>query len=82
MKTKLNKKDCPRSFQKGDLVLMWNKRNERVGKHGNFEILWLGPCKIEYFASSNSFYLSHLDGERLPLPMNGKILKILYQGNI
>jgi hypothetical protein len=61
---------------------MWNKRIEKAGKHGKFEILWLGPYKIEDIAGNNSFYLSHLDGERLPLPVNGKILKMFYEDNI
>ena len=47
---------------------MWNKRNEKVGNNCKFEILWLGPYKIEGFLGNNFFYLSHLDGERVPLP--------------
>jgi hypothetical protein len=33
----------PRVLQKGDLVLIWDKRSEKLGKHGKFDKLWLGP---------------------------------------
>jgi hypothetical protein len=55
-------------FSKGDLVLLWNKIIEKAGKHGKFESLWLGPYKIEYVAGNNSFYLSHMDGEKFHFP--------------
>lgn len=32
-----------KEFQKGDLVLMWNKKSEKSGKHGKFDSLWFGP---------------------------------------
>jgi hypothetical protein len=61
---------------------MEQMKMKKQGKHGKFESLWLGPYMIEDVASANSFYLSHLDGEKFPLPMNGKALKLFYQGNI
>jgi hypothetical protein len=27
----------PRELKKGDLVLMWKRRDEKLGKHGKFE---------------------------------------------
>jgi hypothetical protein len=59
-------------MQRGDMVHMWDQRHEKPGKHGKFNKLWLKPYKIEYVSGSNSFYLSHLDGEKFPLPVNGK----------
>jgi hypothetical protein len=82
MKTRFDKKDHPRNFQKDDIFLMWNKQNEKVGKQSEFESLCLGPYKSEGFADNNYFYIRHLDGERLPFLMNGEVLKILYEGNI
>jgi hypothetical protein len=61
---------------------MFNKRIQKEGKHGKFESLWLGPYKIDDVAGNNSFYLSHIDGERLPLSVNGKVLKMFYENNI
>jgi hypothetical protein len=40
--------------------------------------MWLGPYKIENVVGSNSFYISHLDGEKLPLHVNGKHLYMYY----
>lgn len=75
VKGTFDKKAHPRILQKGDLVLMWDKRKKKPGKHDKFDNLWLGRYKIEDAADTNSFYLNHLDGEMLQLPMNGKILK-------
>ena len=61
---------------------MWNKINERLVKHGKFESVWLGPYQIEYVSSKNSFYLIHLNGHKLPLPIDEKSLKIFYLGEI
>lgn len=44
-------------FQKGDMVLLWDKKNEKPGKHGKFDSLWLGPCLIDEVAGNNSFFL-------------------------
>jgi hypothetical protein len=59
-------------------VLMWDKQRENPGKHGKFNSLWRGPFLVESVARNNYFYLSHLDGEKLPLPMNGQTLKLYY----
>jgi hypothetical protein len=52
-------------MKKRDLVLMWDKKKEKPGKHGKFDSLWLGPYKIEDVVGENYFYLNHLDGEKL-----------------
>jgi hypothetical protein len=36
----------PRTFQKDDMVLLWDKRKEKPGKHGKFDSLWMGPYII------------------------------------
>lgn len=36
----------PKSFQVGDIVLLWNKRKEKPWKHGKFDSLWMGPYII------------------------------------
>jgi hypothetical protein len=76
-KKKFDKRDCQRNLQEGDLVLLWNKKGEKPGNHGKFESLWLGPYQIQGVAGNNSFYLSHLDGEKLPLPINRNFLSLL-----
>jgi hypothetical protein len=64
-----------RSFKKGDLVLMWDKIREKHGIHQKFDSLWLGPYTIEEISGLESFYLSTLEGRRIPLPVNGSLLK-------
>ena len=57
---------------------MWNKTNEKQGKHGNFESIWLGPYQIYDVACNNYFFPSHINGEKLPFlfkqEMIGEIL--------
>jgi hypothetical protein len=50
--------------------------DEKPRKHGKFDSLWLGLYRIEDVVGLNSFYVSHLDGENFPLPVNGKVLKL------
>ena len=74
-KERFDKNTCQCQLQIGYLVLLWDKRREDLGKHGKFEILWLGPYQITNIAGPNAFCLSHLDGEKSPLPVNEKELK-------
>ena len=69
-------------FQKGDMVLLWDKRREKPGKHGKFDSLWMGPYIIHDVVGDNSFYLSDMDGEKQSLPVNGQILKLFFSENI
>ena len=77
VKRAFDKTTRKRVFSIGDTVLLWDKRREKPGKHGKFDSLWLGPFIIKDEAGPNSFYLSHLDGEPMKFPMNGKQLELL-----
>ena len=52
----------PRAFQIGDTVLLWDKRREKLGKHGKFDSLWKGLFIIRDMADTNSFFLNTMDG--------------------
>ena len=82
VKRTFDKSSRQRDFQVGDTVLLWDKRREKPGKHGTFDSLWTGPYLIHSIAGTNSFNLSHLDGERLPLPINGQLIKLFFKANI
>jgi hypothetical protein len=41
-------------------------------------MLWLGAFMIEAIVGPNTFYLSHLDGEKIELPVNEKYMKPYY----
>jgi hypothetical protein len=54
--------------QVGNLVLLWDKKNEKSGDRGKFDSLWLGPYLIDAVEGSNTFYLSDSDSIREELP--------------
>ena len=62
----------------GDLVLLWDKRQEPRGMHSKFQSLWKGPFQIVQVNQNNSFKLAYPSGEWLPYSYNGQDLK-LYQ---
>jgi hypothetical protein len=78
VKKTFDKRANSKCFKTGDIVLMWDKLKEKPDKHMKLDSLWRGPFIIESVAGTNYFYLSQLDGERLPLPMNGQILELYY----
>jgi hypothetical protein len=75
IKRTFDKSSRQRDFEAGDIVLLWDKQREKPGSHGKFDSLWAGPYIIQDVATNNSFVLSRLDGEKLPLPVNGQLLK-------
>jgi hypothetical protein len=82
VKKAFDKSSRKRDFQVGDTVLLWDKGREKTGKHGKFDSLWTGPYLIHSIAGTNSFNLSHLDGEVLSLPVNGQLLKLFFKADL
>jgi hypothetical protein len=50
-------------FQKGKLVLLWNKAKENPSLHTKFEALWIGPYTIENILGYNSYLLKDMKGD-------------------
>jgi hypothetical protein len=75
IKSTFDHKDKERSFAKGDLVLLWDKRKEKPGMHKKFDSLWTGPYKILSHAGTNSFNLGTMEGESLRLSVNSLHIK-------
>eukprot|EP00253_Pinus_taeda_P002734 PITA_02734 len=67
-----------KQFQVGDLVLKWDKSHEDKGKHTKFQKMWLGPFQICEKIGHSTFILQDLSGLRDSLPVNGLILKKLF----
>eukprot|EP00253_Pinus_taeda_P023309 PITA_23309 len=67
-----------KQFQVGDLVLKWDKAHEDKGKHTKFQKMWLGPFQICEKLGHSTFMLQDLSGLRDSLPINGLILKKLF----
>jgi hypothetical protein len=64
-----------KSFQKGELVLLWNKDKEKPSMHTKLEELWIGMDIIEKILGFNSYMLKNMKGKMLILHVNGKHLK-------
>jgi len=82
IKKRFDKSSRSRSLQVGDMVLLWDRKNEKLGKHKKFDSLWLGPYPIRGIAGPNAFQLSTLEGEPLQLPANGQLLKLFFKDDI
>lgn len=82
LKRNFDKSSRNRMFSNNNMVLLWDRRNEKPRNQGKFDNLWLGPYIIKEAARINSYHLSTLDGEQLKLPMNGQLLKLFYKENI
>jgi hypothetical protein len=50
-----DRKEKGKQFQVGDMVLLWDKKNDKAGDHGKFDSLWLGPYRINSAVGPNTF---------------------------
>jgi hypothetical protein len=75
IKIYFDKRKTVNNFQKGELVLLWNKAKEKLSMHTNFEALWIGPYVIEKILGFNSYILQDMKGKRLMFPIKEKHLK-------
>jgi hypothetical protein len=82
VKWNFDRRERKRDFKKGDQVFMWDKRREKDGMHHKFDNLWLGPYKIEEISGLDSFYLSMTEWRRVPLLVDGSLLKHYFHGGI
>lgn len=72
IKEALDRKAKIDSFQVGDLVLKWDTLKEKIGNHGKFDALWIGPFFITQIQGNNTFMLQSMEGETvLDGPING-----------
>ena len=60
MKHLYDKRTTDRKFNMGDMVLLWNVRQEEKGKHWKFDPIWLGPYLIHGNKGNDSYYLKEL----------------------
>ena len=79
VKKNFDKSSKPRSFQKGDTVLLWDKRREKSGKHGKFDSLWLGPFIIYDIVGTNSFLLNNMDRGKVYLSSKWETVEVVLQ---
>ena len=67
----------PRTFSEGNLVLVYDQANDKLGK-GKFESMWYGPYVIHQFIGKGAYILVGSDGHLLNNPRNGLYLKRFY----
>ena len=73
-----NKKVKPRSFQVGDLVLVFRRPIITTHRTGNkFTLKWDGPYVVQEVYTNGAYKLIDNDGVRIS-PINGKFLKCFY----
>ena len=78
IKSRFDRKIKDNTFSVGDMVLRWDARKEKKGKHGKFDNLWFGPFLVSKILEKNTFVLQSLEGEELSSPVNGRFLKHFY----
>jgi hypothetical protein len=64
-----------KNFQKGELVLLWNKAKEKPFMHTKFEALWIRPYVVEKILGFNFYMLQYMKGKILMLLVNEQHLK-------
>lgn len=79
-KRSFDKRDKPRAFKEGDLVLKWDVLKRRQGQHNKYDKFWSGPFVITACKEKNAFQLSTSDGEVMHILVNGIHLKSLFKG--
>jgi len=66
-----------KEFQKGQVVLLWNKEKENPSLHTKFEVLWIVPYIIEKNLGYKSYLIKDMKGTVQMFPVNGQHLKSL-----
>ena len=77
VKAQYDKSVQPHAFNKGDLVLTYDQRYEKLGK-GNFESMWYSPFIISKFLEKGAYNIMDYDGIPSRQSRNGLYLKRYY----
>eukprot|EP00253_Pinus_taeda_P018187 PITA_18187 len=67
----------PRNFSEGDLVLLYDQANDKLGA-GKFVPMWHGPYIVKRKLAKGAYELEYFDGNSLGKPRNGIYLKRYY----
>ena len=77
MKAQYDISVTPCIFSKGDLVLLYDQANDKLGT-GKFEPMWHGPYFFKRQLAKGAYELIDLDRVSLGEPRNGLYLKRYY----
>eukprot|EP00253_Pinus_taeda_P006970 PITA_06970 len=77
VKTHFDNTVNPRSFIEGDLVLLYDQANDKLGA-GKIEPMWHGPYIVKIFLQKGAYELIDYEGNPLDRPRNGLYIKKYY----
>eukprot|EP00253_Pinus_taeda_P036128 PITA_36128 len=77
VKTHFDNTVNPRSFIEGDLVLLYDQANDKLGA-GKLEPMWHGPYIVKIVLQKGAYELIDYEGNSLDRPRNGLYLKKYY----
>jgi len=68
------------NYNEISLPFMWDKRKGKPKYDQKNNNSWLGPYIIKKKSEKEKYYLTYLDGEKMPLPVDGSLLQPYIQG--
>ena len=74
LKSQYDKVSYPRVFSEGDLVLVYDQDNDKIGKR-KFVPKWFGPLVVKTMLKRGAYELVNYDGDPLSEIINGLYLK-------
>ena len=74
VKTLYNGSVTPRVFLEGDLVLVYDQANDKLGA-GKFKPMWHGPYIVKRVLAKGAYELIDYEGLSLDKPRNGLLSK-------
>ena len=77
IKAQYDRNVTPRNFSEGDLVLLYDQANDKLGA-GKFVPMWHGPYIVKRKLAKGAYELVDFDGVSLGKPRNGLYLKRYY----
>eukprot|EP00253_Pinus_taeda_P007115 PITA_07115 len=77
IKAQYDRNVTPRNFSEGDLVLLYDQENDKLGT-GKFMPMWHGPFVVKRKLAKGAYEFVDFDGVSLGKPKNGLYLKRYY----
>lgn len=77
VKSHFDRSISPRVFSEGDLVLLYDQANDKLGA-GKFEPMWHGPYIVKRVLQKGAYELIYYEGNPLDKPRNRLYLKKYY----
>jgi len=62
------------NFNEGRLALLWDKKKGETKYDQINDVLWLDPYVVKNKSEKGKYYLSAMDGRKMPLPFDGYLL--------